>query len=123
MLRSQIQAKKRAQKERLLMHEISNLFAQAALDDSSLHGLSIRRIQLSEDKSICNVYFYSEDGKAAFDEKLQRLKLYKPSMRKALAERLQFRYMPDLRFRFDDQYEKQRSIEKLLDKLKEEGQS
>ena len=117
-----IKEKKRAQKERLLHREISQLFLQAAIDDPELRNITIHRVQLSEDRSICTVYFYAEEGKKAFDKKLERIKLYKPSLRKALADRLQFRYVPNLRFRFDMQYEKQRAIEKLLDKLKEEDQ-
>lgn len=123
MFSSNVREKKRAQKERLLLREISKLYFQAAADDPALQGLIINRVQLSEDKSFCTVYFYSEEGKKVFDEKFDRLKLYKPSLRKALADILKFRYMPDLRFAFDDQYEKQRSIEKLLDKIKEEDQS
>jgi len=122
MLPPNLKEKKRAQKERLLLREISKLFLQIITDDPELQGTFIHRVQLSEDKSICNVYFYSDKGKKAFDKKLERLKLYKPSLRKALADRLKFRYMPDLRFKFDTQYEKQRSIEKLLDKLKGEDQ-
>lgn len=123
MLPSTISQKKRAQKERLLLREISKLFMQASMDDPSLHDLMIRRVELSKDKSTCFVYFFSESGKEAFDERLERLKLYRPSMRKALADELQFRYTPNLRFVFDTKFEKQQAIEKLLDKIKEEGQS
>lgn len=122
MLSPNLKEKKKAQKERLLFREISKLFLQASSDDPELHGLTIHRVQLSEDKSTCIVYFYSEEGKKIFDEKLDRLKLYKPSLRKTLADRLKFRYMPDLRFKFDEQYEKQKSIENLLDRLKKEEQ-
>lgn len=123
MIPPTISQKKRAQKERLLLREIAKLFMQASIDDPLLHDLIIRRVELSKDKSTCFVYFFSENGKQAFDEKLEHLKLYRPSMRKALADELQFRYTPDLRFVFDTKFEKQQSVEKLLDKLKEEGQS
>jgi ribosome-binding factor A len=123
MLSPSLRQKKRAQKEKLLLREISNLFLQAATDDSELHGMFINRVELSEDKSVCTVYFYTDQGKQFFDEKCKRLKLYKPSFRKALADRLKFRYTPDLRFAFDIQYEKQISIEKLLDKIGKESKS
>jgi len=123
MLPPNLKDKKRAQKERLLLREISHLFLQTAADDTELRDINIHRVELSDDKSTCFVYFYTEQGKEGFDIKLERLKLYKPSLRKALADRLKFRYVPDLRFKFDMQYEKQRAIEKLLDKVKEEDQS
>jgi ribosome-binding factor A len=115
-----IKNKKRAQKEKLILREVARLYAQTSADDAELKGLFINRVEMSDDKSICDVYFFAEDGKAFFDARLDRLRLYKPSLRKALADELQFRYVPDLRFRFDSQFEKQRSIELLLDKIKKE---
>jgi ribosome-binding factor A len=122
MTKSRIQDIKRGQKESLLFKEISELFMKTALDDPKLAGLSINRVSLSPDKSFCTVYFYSAKGKADFEEKLELLKLYKPSMRKAIAKTIKGRYVPDLKFAFDEQFEKQQKVEELFEKLKREGQ-
>jgi len=114
-----VQSIKKSQKEKLLFREINKLFVQASLDDENLRGLSITRVELSPDKSTCSVFFYIPEGQEAFKKKLEELKLYKPSMRKALAE-LQFRYVPEIIFKFDKLYEKQEKIEKILDQIKEE---
>lgn len=111
---------KRAQKESLLFREISNLFMQAAMDDSRLKDVFINRVKLSPDKGVCTVYFYSTLGEKHFDELLDILKLYKPSLRKALADRIRSRYTPELIFRFDTQFEKQSRLESLIDQIKEE---
>ncbi len=113
---------KKAQKERLLLREISQLFTKASIDDSRLNGIFVNRVALSPDKGLCYVYFYTAAGKSAFDEKLEILKLYKPSLRSALAKAISSRYMPDLLFKFDDIYEKEAKINELLDQLKVEGE-
>jgi ribosome-binding factor A len=107
-----------AQKEAALLKEISRLFMQISLDEPSLHNLFVNRVHLSPDKSHCTVYFYTALGKEHFKQLLPLLILYKPSMRHALAQELRARYTPDLRFLFDDQFEKQQRIETILDSIK-----
>lgn len=112
---------KKAQKERLLLREISQLLLEAARDDASLQNITITRVSLSADKSSCSVYFYTPAGKDAFEGALATLKLYKPSLRTALAAKIRGRYTPDIIFRFDEQYEKSEKMNRLLEQLKEKG--
>ena len=113
---------KKEQKESLLMKEISSLFLKASLDDPRLSDLFINRISLSPDKRICTVYFHTSKGLEGFKEKLEILKLYKPSLRKSISNTIKGKYVPDLKFAFDDQFEKQVKMEELMEKLKKEGQ-
>src|SRR5581483_1434358 len=113
---------RRAQKESLLLKELSTLFLQLTMDDPKLANLSVHYVKLSPDGSMCSVFFYSSLGKEHFQEVLPTLILYKPSLRKALAYAIQSRYTPDLLFKFDKQFEKQSRIEEIFAKLKEEGQ-
>lgn len=113
---------KQAQKESLLLREISSLLVKGSLDDTRLAGLTITRVKLSSDKSSCSVFFYNPDGQEAFKKTLEVLKLYKPSLRTALAKSIKSRYVPELIFKFDDQYEKEEKMNKLLDALKEKGE-
>lgn len=114
---------KKSQKESLLFRAIAQLFSQTQLDDKKLHGLFINRVKLSDDKSVCTVYFYTEGGMEDFKEKLKSLVLYKSSLRHALAKSIKSRYTPELIFKFDDQFEKQQRIENLLEKVKGEDSS
>jgi len=111
---------KRAQKESQLYRTISELFMKLAQDDPRLADLTINRVSLSNDKSLCRVYFYTAQGEAAFREKLPYLILYKPSLRKALAQSINARYTPQIEFAFDAQFEKQMELEGLLEKIKGE---
>lgn len=112
---------KKGQKESLLFQEISSLFLKTSMDDPRLQGLFINRVELSPDKGHCSVYFYSFKGEEDFNEKLEILKLYKPSLRKALAQKIKGRYVPEIVFKYDKQFEKQQGIEDLFEKLKKEG--
>ena len=113
---------KKEQKESLLFKEISGLLLRASIDDPNLSGLSVIRAKLSPDKSVCLVYIYTANGLDEYKKKLDTLKLYKPSLRKAVSKAIKGRYVPDIKFQFDEQFEKQNKIEELFEKLKKEGQ-
>lgn len=119
-MQTPVKSIKRAQKESLFFREISKLFMQVSMDDPNLADVFVNRVQLSPDKGVCNVFFYTSKGEEHFNKLLHTLKLYKPSLRKALASSIKSRYTPDLIFQFDKQFEKQSRIEALMDTLKEQ---
>ena len=102
---------KRAQKESLLLREISNMYHSIAMDDDRLSGLFVNRVELSTDRGWVTVYFFTLDGFEKFEEQLDILKLYKPSIRKGLASEIKGRYVPDLKFAYDAKFEKQQRLE------------
>ncbi|MBY0109970.1 MAG: ribosome-binding factor A [Candidatus Babeliaceae bacterium] len=108
---------KRSQKESLLLRTLSQLYHQASCDDKELQQAYITRVQLSPSKTVCTVYFYMIEGEDAFNKIKQKISLYKPSMRKALAREINGRYTCELAFRFDEQFEKTQKIERLLDTI------
>lgn len=120
MIKSRVSDIKRAQKESALLRILSQMFRLIASDDSRLTDIFINRVALSADKGICAVFFYSLKGEEHFKEMLEILKLYKPSMRKALAHEIPGRYTPELVFRYDMQFEKQQRLEELIEKVKKE---
>lgn len=113
---------KRAQKESLFFREIAQLFMQASQDDTRLKDIMIHRVQLSPDKGVCTVYFYTDQGEEQFKKILNVLVLYKPSLRKALAARIRSRYTPELIFKFDAQFEKELRIDQLLEEEKKRSE-
>ena len=122
MQESNVRNIKRAQKESVLLHVIAELFLRAAMDDNSLSDLVVNRVKLSPDKRICYVYFYTNKGEAFFRENmLGALKLYRPSLRKAVANKVFGRYVPSFTFRYDESYEKQEKINLLIENLKRDG--
>jgi len=112
---------KHAQKESQLLQEIGRLLIQIAQDEPILQGLYITRVKLSPDKGKCMVFMHSLGGLKEFEEKRPTLVMYKPTLRKALSQLIPGRYTPDLRFTYDATLDKQRHVEDLIDKLKDEG--
>lgn len=122
MISKQSPSIKKAQKESLYLREFANLFLQLTMDDAKLRPLSVTRVKLSPDNGVCSIYFFAPDGEAQFRLILGHLILFKGSLRKALAHSIQARYTPDLVFKYDSQFEQQKKVEDLIDKLKDEGQ-
>ncbi len=111
---------KRSRKEATLYKIISDLFMRIKLENEKLGNLTLTRVALSSNKSVCDVFFYTSDGFEAYKERLKILTLYKPSMRKAVADSTRSRYVPDLRFSYDSQHEKQQQVEQLLNEVGDE---
>jgi ribosome-binding factor A len=119
-MESPVKSIRKAQKESLLLREIAQLFNVIANEDPELINLYINRVSLSETGGMAEVFFYSSLGREEFERVFQQLKLYKPSLRKAIAQNIQGRYTPDIRFRFDDQLKKLLAIEELIERVKEQ---
>ncbi|OGB84133.1 hypothetical protein A3F66_03000 [candidate division TM6 bacterium RIFCSPHIGHO2_12_FULL_32_22] len=117
---SRIRGIKRSQKESSIFKIVSKLYLEVSLENNLLAGLIPTRAELSSDKSNCEILFYDPEGIEAFEKKLDTLKLYKPSIRHALAKSMDARYVPNLIFKFDEQFEKAQRINELLDKVKKE---
>lgn len=112
---------KQSQKASQFLKEFSQLFLTITLDEPQLQSLSITRAKLSADGGFVTIFFVTSGGKQEFEEKLKLLILYKPSLRSALAKKLLARYTPDLVFKYDEEFEKTRRVDELIDKLKGEG--
>lgn len=116
---------KREKKKSLFFRELSVLIHKITVSEPDVAAVYISRVDLSADSGIIYVYFASmrEPSKELFEKALAKLKLYKPSIRKALAQSLQSRYTPNLLFLFDENAEKVRNINELLDKAQKELES
>jgi ribosome-binding factor A len=114
---------KREQKTSLFTREISSLIQQLSLDEPALSKIFVTKVKLSADYGILFVYFSTYLAKADFDEALKVLKLYKPSLRKALASTVLSRHTPNLVFLYDQDKEKERKLNDLLDKVKHEDEA
>ena len=122
MLSSRCQKIKREKKKSLFFREISCLLQSLAVDDKVIAQVYSTRVDLSADCGTCYVYFstFNECSEDLFDKILEQLKLYKPSLRKALAKNIPGRYAPDLLFLYDKAKEKEHKINNLLDKVSAE---
>ncbi|KKP29294.1 MAG: Ribosome-binding factor A [candidate division TM6 bacterium GW2011_GWF2_30_66] len=118
MTENKVSLQKRAKRESLIKKELSKLFLDIKQTDRNLDDIYITNVELSSNKSSAHVLFFSEKGEEFFNEKLNFIILYKPSVRKALSQILNSKYTPNIIFQYDKTLEKQAKIEALLDKVK-----
>jgi len=98
------------------------MFHTISMDDNRLAGLFVNRVELSTDKGWVTVFFFTLDGQEKFKEQLEVLKLYKPSIRKGLADGIKGRYVPDLKFAYDSKFEKQQRLERAMNQAAQESE-
>ena len=115
---------KREQKKSFLLREISRLLYEVGQEESAVRNVFVTRVDLSADTGICYVYFATAatgaTSEEVWDAALDKLKLYKPSMRSKLSKSMHSRYTPDLLFLFDEKQEKIQHLNSLLDKVHHE---
>ncbi len=122
MIKSQNSSVKRERRKSLFFREITSIVQELSSQEPAVANLFVSKIDISPNSGICYIYMssFKEPGQEFFDQALLVLKLYKPSIRKAFAQRVQTRYAPDLVFVYDKGKEKERRITQLLDKVQNE---
>lgn len=110
---------RRAQKESLLFRAFSEIYSELVREEPQLQGIYVNKVSLSKDKGTCTILFFCED-QAKFQEVFPTLILYKPSMRKSIAQKISARYIPELRFVFDKKCERQQNLEAALHEVSRE---
>lgn len=103
----------------LIRHRIAELLARGEVHDNVLasHVITIPEVRLSPDLKLATVYVMPLGGSDVKPvvEALTRKKKY---LRAAVAETLNLRYAPDLRFKEDKTFEEATRIDRLLDSPK-----
>ncbi len=119
---------KRERKKSMYLRELSAFIDTIAEEQPAVREVYLSRLELSADGGICYLYFAAiapvnaeqPSAEERYVHALDILKLYRPSLRKALAHGLQARYTPELMFLFDEKREKLDRINELLDKVGQE---
>ena len=97
----------------IIMHE---------LDDPRLIGLpSITRVKVSDDLSIADVYVTIMGTEGKQTAALNALRHSAGMMRSRLAEMMELRQVPYLKFHIDENLKKEREVLELLKKIEEEN--
>jgi len=103
----------------LIRHRIAELLSRGEIHDNVLasHVITIPEVRLSTDLKLATVYVMPLGGK---DVKpvVEALTRNKKVLRAAVAQALNLRYAPDLRFKEDETFEEATRIDRLLDSPK-----
>ncbi len=94
------------------------------LDDPRLTGLpSITRVKVSEDLATADVFVTVMGTEGKQTAALNALKHSAGMMRSRLAEMMELRQVPYLKFRLDEELKKEREVLDLLRKIQEENEA
>jgi ribosome-binding factor A len=94
------------------------------LEDPRLRGVLVSRVELTDDLQSARVYVRRELGGAdarAVKTTLDGLRAASSRLRKVAGQGLGLRYMPELRFFYDDSLDAVTRIEELLEEVKRDG--
>lgn len=99
-----------------MQRELGNILLLEAKDEDFKH-VTITDCDVTNDLSFAKIYFTTTDDRKNVEKDLNNAAGF---FRSLLAERLQIRHTPELRFIFDESIEYGRKIEKIIEKLHEE---
>ena len=102
-----------------IREELSEMLLQEVADPR-LEGISITDVSVDRELAYADIYFSTLEGSTRANEVQEGLEHAQGFLRHALAERVDLRVFPRLRFRYDPTFEKAERIERLLASLHEE---
>ena len=99
-----------------MQRELGNILLLEAKDEDFKH-VTITDCEVTNDLSFAKIYFTTTDDREKVTKDLNNAAGF---FRSLLAEILQIRHTPELRFIFDESIEYGQKIEKIIEKLHEE---
>ena len=99
-----------------MQRELGNILLLEAKDEDFKH-VTITDCEVTNDLSFAKIYFTTTDDREKVTKDLNNAAGF---FRSLLAERLQIRHTPELRFIFDESIEYGQKIQKIIEKLHEE---
>jgi ribosome-binding factor A len=102
-----------------ISQELSVILMQE-INDPRLAGVLITDVTVDRELAYADIYVSALEGKERSTEAIQGLEHAAPFLRRTLADRIELRVFPRLRFHWDPTPERADHIEKLLASLREE---
>jgi ribosome-binding factor A len=81
---------------------------------------TISAVKMSKDLKIARIYFTVTGGKSNADEALKGFKSAAGFLKRSLAGELDLRYMPELKFFYDESFDYGEHIDKVLKSIKKD---
>ena len=102
-----------------LRHELALLLARE-VHDPGVGFVTLTRVKVSPDLQLARVFYTQMGDDKAKHETRKALARVTPFLRRHIGARIRLRRVPEIRFEFDEDIERQDRIEKILLDLKEE---
>jgi ribosome-binding factor A len=109
----------------LIRHSMAELLTRGAINDPVLDGhvVTVPRVKMSPDLKLASVYVMPLGGKDT-SEVLAALDRHKKYLRSEIAQRINLKFAPEIRFKVDESFDNVAKIDALLnsDKVKQDLQ-
>jgi ribosome-binding factor A len=99
--------------------ELSELLIKE-ISDPRLQGISITDVEVDRELAYATIYYSSIEGSSRVEEIQAGLERAQGFLRSELAQRIELRVFPRLRFRYDPTFERAENIERLFASLETE---
>jgi ribosome-binding factor A len=99
----------------LIRHTLAEMFARGDVHDPVLEGhlITIPEVRMSADLRLATIYVMPLGGRDA-DDVIEALNRNKKFLRSEIAQRVNLKFAPEIRFRIDERFDEAERIEKLL---------
>jgi ribosome-binding factor A len=101
-----------------LRHAVSSIVHQ--LRDSRIGFITITRVSVTPDLKVATIYFTSLNSQADLKETLKGLDSAKGFVRRLVAEKVRMKFVPQIRFMYDDSQLKYDKITEIIDRIHKE---
>lgn len=92
------------------------------LSDPRLKGVQITGVDMADNLKIASVFFYVEGGEEKRKKCTEGLASAKGYIKRSISQRLELRFIPEIRFCFDEAMENAERMDELLDELNRNGE-
>ena len=106
-----------------LLQEVLSEILKRDIADPRLRLATITGVKMSADLKLANIYFTTPGGKNSISAAAQAFTRAHGYIKKKLAQQLELRYMPQLRFFHDESFDYGSRIEKLLKTVSSENEN
>jgi ribosome-binding factor A len=99
----------------LIRHALAEMLTRGEVHDPVIenHLITVPQVQMTADLRLATIYVIPLGGRDT-EEVLTALERNKRHLRGELAKRVNLKFAPDIRFRFDERFDEAERIEKLL---------
>lgn len=91
--------------------------------DPRLSGVFVTNVVFTPDLGLAKVYFDASDGRVREKEIIDGFESSKGYLKRELSSRVNIKYIPDLKFYYDEHAEMKQKIDQLFEKIKDTTQA
>ena len=113
----------RAERVSGLIQQTLSEILQRSIKDPRLSSVSITGVKMTADLKLARIYFVTSGQFSSREEAAAGFRKAHGYIKHTLAQSLELRYMPDLRFFYDESIEYGMHIERVIKRLHEENES